>query len=199
MGAFGAPRLLRMEGRRGAGSRRGNRRDAGEHALWICAGRPGCRSAGAPRGDAGHPGRGHQQGPALHRGADRPAGVRHRAAPLRRDGVRRSALADGRGRVAGGTAAAPGVPASRVSRDQRKHAGRPGGARRPPRVHPCHSSRRRYRALHARSAGEPHRSARLSVHRPAAALQGSGHRDPGIRAGPRAAAGTTARRSRAGR
>src|SRR2546428_749992 len=138
----------RPGGERLAGSpaRSRARRSAGASLGWTIHLRAARAWRGAPAA-AGEllrrRGRGHQQAPAVPPGAHRPAVLRPRAAPLRRDGLPRSELADCR-RGVGGRAAHPlGVSPRVVSRYFGEHARRPGAAGRAPRADRSHLSGRR--------------------------------------------------------
>ena len=89
---------------------------------------------------------------------NRAAVLRHRAPPVRRDRVRGGLLAGGRDGLAGRAAAPWAYRRARLPCDQREHAGRSGGARRPRRADPRDPSGSRQRTLHSGPAG--HRAPR---------------------------------------
>ena len=104
--------LRRVAWGRAAGADRRHRGRARGHATDLRARRPPRGAAGAAGRAAGHRGRGHQQAAAVSRWYDRAAVLRDRPAPVRRDGLRGGALADGGGRS--------GRPSARLARAYRR-------------------------------------------------------------------------------
>ena len=168
-------RLARLRAARDGGRHRGPSR---RHAQQLPILRAALLSRASPRSALRRARRGHQQGALVDAAVGWSAGVRGRAAPVRRHGLSRGAAAARADGVAGREADSAGLSRRAVRGDQREHGGGPVRARR--RAAARHLLRRRHRALHA-GAGAARGRAAVRVPRPAQAVQGRGHRDSRLR------------------